>query len=65
MGALTGGALDAWTMAPGWKRGGSMLKEMNYHLEGIITRMNYICQIAGNTRHIGIGSDLDGAFGKE
>ncbi len=27
--------------------------------------MDHICQIAGNTLHIGIGSDLDGAFGKE
>ena len=27
--------------------------------------MDYICQLAGNTFHIGIGSDLDGAFGTE
>ena len=27
--------------------------------------MDHICQIAGNANHIGIGSDLDGAFGKE
>jgi membrane dipeptidase len=27
--------------------------------------MDHICQLAGNARHIGIGSDLDGAFGRE
>jgi membrane dipeptidase len=26
---------------------------------------DHICQIAGNAHHIGIGSDLDGAYGKE
>jgi membrane dipeptidase len=24
-----------------------------------------VCQVAGNSRHAGIGSDLDGAFGRE
>src|SRR5688572_31892446 len=28
-------------------------------------RSDHICQIAGDANHIGIGSDLDGAFGKE
>jgi len=56
-GAVIGGALDAWMMVPGWKRGVSMPKEMNCHLEVIINHMDYICQIAGNTRNIGIGSD--------
>jgi membrane dipeptidase len=27
--------------------------------------MEHICQLAGNARHVGIGSDLDGAFGFE
>lgn len=26
---------------------------------------DHICQLAGNANHIGIGSDLDGAYGKE
>ncbi len=64
-GAVIGGALDAWMMIPGWKRGASLPKEMNCNLEVIINHMDYICQIAGNAFHIGIGSDLDGAFGKE
>lgn len=64
-GSVIGGALDAWMMVPGWKRGVSLPKEMNCNLEVIINHMDYICQIAGNALHIGIGSDLDGAFGKE
>ncbi len=64
-GAVIGGALDAWMMVPGWKRGSSLPKEMNCSLEVIINHMDYICQVAGNALHIGIGSDLDGAFGKE
>ena len=63
--AVIGGALDAWMMVPNWKRGISTPEEMNCSLEVMINHLDYICQIAGNARHIGIGSDLDGAFGKE
>jgi len=32
---------------------------------GVSSSLNHVCQLAGNARHIGIGSDLDGAFGRE
>jgi membrane dipeptidase len=64
-GAVIGGALDAWMMVPGWIRGKSTPKEMNCNLEVMIDHLDHICQIAGNSLHIGIGSDLDGAFGTE
>ncbi|WP_143304906.1 dipeptidase [Chitinophaga vietnamensis] len=64
-GAVIGGALDAWMMVPGWVRGVSDPRQMNVSLDTMIDHMDHICQIAGNARHIGIGSDLDGAFGKE
>jgi membrane dipeptidase len=38
---------------------------MGCNLEKLIDHMDHICQIAGNANHIGIGSDLDGAFGRE
>ena len=38
---------------------------MNCRLEIVIDHMDHICQIAGNALHIGIGSDLDGGYGKE
>jgi membrane dipeptidase len=64
-GAVIGGALDAWMMVPGWKRGESTPRSMNCNLEVLIDHLDHICQLAGNALHIGIGSDLDGAFGTE
>jgi len=63
--AVIGGALDAWMMVPGWIRGKSDPRTMNCSLDKLIDHYDHICQIAGNSLHIGIGSDLDGAFGKE
>jgi membrane dipeptidase len=64
-GAVIGGVLDAWMMVPNWERRVSDPKKMNCNLEVLIDHMDHICQLAGNALHIGIGSDLDGAFGKE
>jgi membrane dipeptidase len=64
-GAVIGGALDAWMMIPNWVRGRSTPKGMNCSLEVLVDHLDHICQLAGNAQHIGIGSDLDGAFGKE
>lgn len=64
-GAVIGGALDAWMLVPNWERGVSTPQSMNCNLEKVVANMDHICQLAGNARHIGIGSDLDGAFGTE
>ncbi|MEN2281810.1 membrane dipeptidase [Algoriphagus sp. SE2] len=64
-GAVIGGAMDAWMLSPGWERGKSTPKERNVTLNTVLDHMDHICQVAGNANHIGIGSDLDGAFGKE
>jgi len=64
-GAVIGAALDAWMMVPHWQRGVSQPKSMNCNLEVMIDHIDHICQLAGNALHVGIGSDLDGAFGKE
>ena len=63
--AVIGAAFDAWMLMPDWKRGTSTPKQMNCNLEKVIDNIDHICQLAGNTLHVGIGSDLDGAFGKE
>lgn len=63
--AVIGMALDAWMMVPNWVRGQSSPREMNCSLEVMTDHLDHICQLAGNTLHVGIGSDLDGAFGKE
>jgi membrane dipeptidase len=64
-GAVIGGALDAWMMAPGWVRGKSDPINMDCNLEKVIDHLDHICQLAGNARHVGLGTDLDGGFGKE
>ena len=62
---MIGGPLDAWMMVPDWVRGQSTPQAMNCNLEKMIDHLDHICQLAGNTLHIGIGSDLDGAYGRE
>jgi membrane dipeptidase len=64
-GAVIGAPMDAWMIVPGWVRGKSTPKSMECSLEKVVDHMDHICQIAGNADHIGIGSDLDGAFGTE
>lgn len=64
-GAVIGAAFDAWMLAPGWERGVSTPQSAGVTLETVVDHIDHICQIAGNARHVGIGSDLDGAFGTE
>jgi len=64
-GAVIGGALDAWMMVPDWVRGQTTPKQAGLKLEKLVDHIDHICQLAGNANHSGIGSDLDGAFGRE
>jgi membrane dipeptidase len=63
--AVIGIPLDAWMMVPGWQRGVSTPESENITLEIMIDHIDHICQLAGNSDHVGIGTDLDGAFGRE
>ncbi len=58
-------AFDAWMMIPGWLRGLTTPACTGLRIEHIVDHIDHICQLAGNTHHVGIGSDLDGAFGYE
>lgn len=64
-GGVIGAALDAWMMVPGWIRGKSDPVSMGVTLKQMADNIDHVCQLAGNSLHSGIGSDLDGAFGKE
>ena len=64
-GAIIGAAMDAWMIVPGWVRKKSTPRAMHCNLEALVNHIDHICQLAGNTKHICIGSDLDGGFGKE
>lgn len=64
-GAVIGMVFDAWMLVPGWVRGQTTPQSAGLVLERIVDHADHICQIAGNALHLGIGSDLDGAFGFE
>jgi membrane dipeptidase len=64
-GAVIGCALDAWMLVSGWVRGKTTPQSSGVTLQHVVEHLDYICQLAGNARHVGIGSDLDGAFGTE
>lgn len=63
--AVIGAVLDAWMVVPNWKKRVSTPKGAGAGLEQLVDHIDHICQLAGNTAHVGIGSDLDGGFGKE
>ena len=62
-GGVIGVVLDSWMIAPGWRKGAT--DNARATLEQLVDHVEHICTIAGNTRHVGIGSDLDGGFGTE
>lgn len=64
-GAVIGGAFDAWMLKPDWVRGKSQPKEAGVFIATVIDHIDHVCQIAGNSLHSGLGTDLDGAFGTE
>ena len=64
-GAVIGAPLDAWMMIPNWVRGQTTPEATGLKLEKMVEHIDYICQLAGNIQHSGIGTDLDGGFGRE
>jgi membrane dipeptidase len=44
----------------GWERGD---RREEVHIQQVVAHMDYICQMAGDALHVGIGSDFDGGFG--
>jgi membrane dipeptidase len=63
--AVIGMALDTWMMVPGWIRGQTKPAEAGATLEKMVDHIDHVCQLAGNSRHVAIGTDLDGGFGTE
>jgi membrane dipeptidase len=61
--AVIGVALDAWMLHPEWKIGETSRDVVG--LEAVVDHVDHVCQLAGNCRHVGIGSDLDGGYGTE
>ncbi len=63
--AVIGGMLDCWAMDIRFIDTVSDPWQLNIRLENLVDHWDHICQIAGNSKHIAIGSDLDGIFGTE
>jgi membrane dipeptidase len=59
---VIGMPFDAIMLQPGWVRG---VTKAEVTMERVVDNVDHICQLAGNTRHVGIGSDLDGGYGNE
>jgi membrane dipeptidase len=64
-GAVIGMAFDGIMMVHGWAHKRSRPEDFGLKIEKICEHIDHICQIAGNARHVGIGTDLDGGFGTE
>ena len=60
---VIGAAFDNWMIRPGWTRGAK--DNVQVTLAHVTDHIDYICQLAGNSQHAAIGSDLDGGFGRE
>lgn len=58
---VIGVALDCWMIVPGWRHGDSNERVTLSH---VVNHIDHICQLAGSGRHVAIGSDLDGGFGR-
>ena len=64
-GAVIGGMLDCWAMDIRFIDTVSDPWQLDIRLENLVDHWDHICQLAGNSLHVAIGSDLDGIFGRE
>jgi membrane dipeptidase len=63
---VIGAALDAWMLKPGWHIGEhANPANPTVTLTDVADHIDHVCQLAGNSRHAAIGSDLDGGYGRE
>ncbi len=62
-GGVMGVALDAWMLYPDWVRGVTQPDVLT--LDAVAAQIDHICQLAGDSAHAAIGSDLDGGYGTE
>lgn len=60
---VVGAAFDCFMLQPGWNVGHSSNEKVK--IETVVNHMDYVCQLAGNSRHAAIGTDLDGGYGRE
>lgn len=59
---VVGAVFDIWMLQPGFVRGAS---NEAVFINDVVDHIDHVCQLAGNSRHAAIGTDLDGGFGRE
>ena len=63
---VIGTACDVWMLDPNWKQSQPRgTQETSATVESVADHMDHIAQLTGTVRHCGIGSDLDGGYGRE
>jgi membrane dipeptidase len=62
-GGVIGVALDAWMLYHGWTRGSTSTGALDLGI--VANHIDHMCQLAGTSCRVAIGSDLDGGFGSE
>ncbi len=60
---VVGVMLDVAMLDLGWSYRGGV--DSGVPLVKVIDHIDHICQLAGDARHVAIGSDLDGGYGRE
>lgn len=63
--SVIGGMLDCWALDQRFIDMVSDPWQLDIRLETLVDHWDHICQLAGNSLHVGFGSDLDGIFGTE
>jgi membrane dipeptidase len=64
-GAVIGAAFDTWMLVPNWIRGETRPEQVGVVIDTVVDHIDRVCQLAGNTDHAALGTDLDGRFGRE
>lgn len=61
--AVIGIAADAWMLHANWQRGRTPRSAVS--IAAMADHIDHVCQLSGTARHVGLGSDLDGGYGRE
>ncbi len=62
-GGVIGTAMDIWMLSPLWDVEAQDNSKIT--LETVADHIDHVCQVTGNAKHVAIGTDLDGGYGKE
>lgn len=71
---VIGASMDTWMIWPqgapdwgsdNWPSNRKYFARADVTLEDLVNHIDYVCQLAGDTRHAGIGGDTDGQGGRE